>query len=172
MIDAIIQKRNENGLRVIKTAKTIEEINKASNEGFWPLIRKVIPSEEIKHKMCMIQNSETGEVEVIADRRTAIGKQYGQDWKVVLPFFSYYPHIFPNPYAAYLIPADIIVDEKVYIEEVIEDIVSASWQDNTFRLKSAEAVWDGQDLKIIEGQAFEQGVRIVRGRVMRNKLLG
>jgi hypothetical protein len=173
MIDAFTQPTNKNGLRVIKTAKTIEEINNATKEACWPLIKQVVPSHQISHKLCIIQNRKTGEVKPVVDRRTMIKQIHGEDWEVVLPFFSYYPHAFPNPYAAYLIPKDIAVDEKVFVEEVIEDILNFSWQGNGIRLKSAEAIWDGKDLRIIEGQAFEEDAKVMgRRRIRGRKIIG
>ncbi|WP_017733010.1 hypothetical protein [Nafulsella turpanensis] len=173
MIDAIIQKRNENKLRVIKTAKTEEEINEAARNGFFPLVKKVVPSEEIRHQLSIVQCRKTGEIRIITDRRTRVGEVYGEDWERVVPFYSYYPVSFPNPYAAYLIPPDIIKNEKVFVEEIIEDITSARWQFNTFRLKSGEAVWDGVDLRIIEGQGFEQEGRVVGNRrIGKSKIVG
>lgn len=168
MIESLIQKSNRNGLRVIKTAKTIEEINKAAGEGFRPLMKQVVPSDKIKSQICLIQNTKTGEVKTVGDQRSMVE----EGWEVVLPFFSYYPRIFPNPYAAYLIPADIKIEERVFLEEVIEDIPSAGWQGSTFRLASAEAVWDGKDFIIPDGQTFEKEWRSPGGRLRRLRILG
>jgi len=51
--------------------------------------------------------------------------------------------------AAYLIPKDIQIGERVFIEDLIEDYVGASWnQGDTFRLESCDAIWNGKDLEI------------------------
>lgn len=55
-----------------------------------------------------------------------------------------------SPFGAYLIPNDIKVGEKFFIEDLIENIVGAKYsRGNKARLKSAYAVWNGNDLEII-----------------------
>ena len=68
---------------------------------------------------------------------------------MVLDFTFYYPYSFPSPFAAYLIPRDIKIGEKVFLEDLIEDYIGASWnQGDTYRLESCEAVWNGKDFDI------------------------
>lgn len=52
-------------------------------------------------------------------------------------------------FAAYLISKDIKIGERVFIEDLIEDYIGASWsQGDTYRLDSCEAIWNGTDLEI------------------------
>lgn len=135
---------NPNSLRIIKTARTKEAINKSAKEGYWPLVKPVIPSPDIKRKFAVLQNSETGEIEVIYDYRAT-----KPDMDKVVDFTFYYPHHFESPYAAYLIPADLKVGEAVWIEDLIEDVVSGSWnQGDVYRLTNCDAVWDGVKFEI------------------------
>ncbi len=135
---------NPNNLRIVKTARTKGAINKAAKVGYWPLVKPVIPSPDIKRKFAVLQNSETGEIEVINDYRAT-----NTDMEKVVDFTFYYPHHFESPYAAYLIPADLEVGEAVWIEDLIEDIVSGSWnQGDVYRLGCCEAVWDGTYFKL------------------------
>ncbi|MBS9783416.1 MAG: hypothetical protein KGV46_02560 [Pasteurella sp.] len=143
---------NENGLRIVKTARSKKKINKAARKGYYPLIKEVIPSKEIHSKYCVIQHPETNEIKVIGDARrfmgdSGIGLQVC--YKTVIGWTSYYPYNFKSPFAAYLIPPDIKVGERVFVEDVIEDYVAARWnQGNTYRLESCEAIWNGEDLEI------------------------
>lgn len=41
------------GLRVIHTTRTEEEINKAAQVGFFPLVKKVLRSSEIRSKFAI-----------------------------------------------------------------------------------------------------------------------
>jgi hypothetical protein len=135
-----------NGLRVIKTARTEKAINQAAKEGFRPLVKPVKPSKKIHSKFCIWQNQTTGEIEVLSDYRI---NPLDGDWKQMIDWTEYYPHNFPMPFAAYLIPADISAGERVYVKDLIEDFIGMSWnQGDTFRLESCEAVWNGSDLKI------------------------
>lgn len=137
---------NDDSLRVIKTARTEAAINKAANHGFRPLIKKVERSEEITAKFAVYQNILTGEIEVVYDYRSFPKEGY----EVVIGWTRYVPDIFPSPYAAYLIPKDIVVGERVFLEDLIEDLPGVAWnQGDCFRLKSCEAVWNGADLEIL-----------------------
>jgi hypothetical protein len=51
---------------------------------------------------------------------------------------------FLSPFAAYLLPPDIVVGEIVILEDLIEDIVGARHKMHTYRLASAEAMWNGE----------------------------
>ena len=141
--------RNENlqGLRVIKTARDEFSINEAVKSGFKPLIKKVVPSDKICSKYAVIQNRKTGEVHVISDYRSNLYSDHNSDFETVIDWTFYYPYRFNSPFAAYLIPSDIIIGERVFIEDLIEDYIGASWgQGDTYRLDSCEAIWNGEEL--------------------------
>jgi len=143
--------RNENskGLRVIKTARDKNSINKAAKNGLKPLIKKVEPSDEIRSKYSLIQNKKTGEIEIICDYRMGFHSNDNEEFETVIDWTDYYPHRFKSPFAAYLIPKDIIIGERVFIEDLIEDYIGASWnQGDTYRLENCEAIWNGSDLEI------------------------
>ena len=137
--------KNANGLRIIYTARSKWAINRAINKGFIPIIKKVVSSDKIHSKFAVIRNTKTGKIDVIKDFRES-GRQ---DYEIVLDWTFYYPHYFSSPFAAYLIPSDIKTGERVYIDDLIEDIVGGSWnQGDTYRLTSSEAIWDGTELLI------------------------
>lgn len=161
-------KKSENGtfLRVIKTARTEDRINEAAYEGFFPLVKKVQPSDEIHSKFMVVQDKSSGRITVVHDIRTSRFGDLGfgdpivtefdgppdpemDNNEVVIPWSNYYPHSFPSPFAAYLIPHDIEKGERVYVEDVIEDVVGDRWnQGDTYRLASCEAIWNGSDLEL------------------------
>lgn len=141
--------RNSQGLRVINTARDQESINKAAKSGLKPLIKKVEHSEKIRSKYSVVQNKKTGEIEIVGDYRGGFPFNDGDQFVTVIDWTFYYPHNFKSPFAAYLIPNDIIVGERVYVEDLIEDYIGASWnQGDTYRLESCEAIWNGTDLEI------------------------
>lgn len=147
---------NAESLRTIKTARTKKAINKAAKRGYWPLMKPVIPSPEIKSKVMVLQHKATGEIELVSDYRMGGG---GKDYEVALDFQWYYPHKFKNPYAAYLIPPDIEVGEKVWLEDLIEDIVGGDWnQGDTWRRESGEATWNGEDFDIDAENMFRNSI--------------
>lgn len=143
---------NTPNLRIIKTARDKESINQAARKGYFPLVKKVERSEKIRSKYAVLQNNETGEIDVIGDYRVRnISSLIHMDVKtnLVIDFTFFYPYDFPSPYAAYLIPKDLIKNEKVLLEDLIQDYVGESWnQGDIYRLKSCEAIWNGDDFDI------------------------
>jgi len=136
----------ERELRIIKTGRSESAINKAAKKGFFPLIKKVEPSEEIRSKYAVLQNNKTGQIEVIGDLRDEL--DHGE-YKQIIAFTDYYPYHFKSPFAAYLIPKDINVGERVYLEDLIEDYIGTSWnQGDTYRLEGCEAIWNGKEFEI------------------------
>ncbi|MCH6199021.1 hypothetical protein MMU07_05510 [Aquiflexum sp. LQ15W] len=136
-------------LRIIETVRDEKSINQAVKNGFKPLIKKVIPSEDISTKYKVVQYKETGEIEVLGDYRGDMVMEDTREFDTVIDWTWYYPYSFKSPFAAYLIPKDIQVGERVFIKDLIEDYVGSTWnQGDTFRLESAEAIWNGSDLEI------------------------
>ncbi|WP_027004032.1 hypothetical protein [Hugenholtzia roseola] len=141
--------KNSNELRVIKTARDKDSINTAAKNGYRPLIKKVEPSDKIRSKYSVIQNKKTGEIEVIGDYRMGFRMDKDSEFVSVIEWTYYYPHNFNSPFAAYLIPKDIKIGERVFIEDLIEDYIGTSWnQGDTYRLESCEAIWNGTELEI------------------------
>lgn len=131
---------SENTIEVplVHTARTVYAINAAAKEGYWPLLRSIEPSTRIREKTLVSQNSD-GTINVAHDYRA----QPGADAYWRNPYHS------PLPFAAYLIPPDLQAGARVYLTDMIEDIVGQRWnQGDSYRQNSAYAVWDGTDLKI------------------------
>jgi hypothetical protein len=143
--------KNPNGLRLIKTGRDIDSINQAAKNGYRPLVKKVEPSPEIRSKYAVIQNKHTGKIALEGDYRSGsfIEGSSTYEFETVIGWTFYYPHNFKSPFAAYLIPSDIIIGERVFVEDLIEDFIGASWnQGDKYRLDSCEAIWNGTDLEI------------------------
>lgn len=141
--------KNTQKLRVIETARDKESINKAVKNGFKPLIKKVIPSEDILTKYTVIQYKGTLEIDVLGDFRGNMFMEDTREYDTLIDWTWYYPYSFKSPFAAYLIPKDIQVGERVFIKDLIEDYVGSTWnQGDSFRLESCEAIWNGSDLEI------------------------
>lgn len=129
--------------RIVKTARTEEEINSAARQGLWPLVKPVTPSSSIHFMVAVFQDPETGEIELSGDVR------YPPRGVQVVGYTYYYPYHFPNPFAAYLLPKDLRVGEEVWLEDLIEDVLEVFGNQGYHpRLQAAPAVWNGSDLVI------------------------
>lgn len=58
--------------RIIKTARNEQAINEAVEQGYWPLVKPVISSPDIKVKFAVSQNKTTGKITVANDYRDPI----------------------------------------------------------------------------------------------------
>ncbi|WP_373033812.1 hypothetical protein [Sulfurovum sp.] len=129
-------------MKTIRTARTEAEINEAVEKGYKPLIQKVIPSDKIKVMYALERDLKTGKVTVLHDSWEIYA--HHEDAERVIDKVYYYPYHFQSPFAAYLVPPDIEVGERVIIDDLIEDIVGARHKMHTYRLEKAEAVWNGE----------------------------
>lgn len=129
--------------RVIRTARTVDDINEAARSGLRPLVKPVTPSGDISSMVAVFQNPHTGEIELSGDMR------WEPKGRMVMNYTYYYPYHFPNPFAAYLLPPDLAVGEEVWLEDLIEDLV-ATWGNQGYqpRLAAAAATWNGADFVI------------------------
>ena len=153
---------NINDLIIIKTARNKESINEAAKAGYKLIIKKVEPSSQIRSKYSVVQNINTGEIEVLGDLRVRLDYDNDPNFETIIDWTLYYPYNFESPFAAYLIPPDLEKGESVLVEDLIEDIVGSVWnQGDAYRLESCEAIWNGEDL-IIQNNP-EQGPWVMKG---------
>ncbi len=134
--------RKKGLLRRIKTLRTEGEIKDAVNSGQKVLKEEVKPSKQIEVTDLHIKDKKTGEIIVKPYNYHAIPRDY--DRYEIVEKRTYYPYTFPSKVAAYVLPDDLEVDERVILEDLIEDIVGASHAWGTYRLDSAEAIWNGE----------------------------
>ncbi len=140
---------NAGNLRRIATARDERAINVAAENGFFPLIKKVVPAATLRTKFAVLQNLQTGHITVVTDFRDRTHSNFDGKFKTVIPFTFYYPYAFASPFAAYLIPKDLKVSERVVLLDLIEDYVGSTWnQGDIFRLERCEAIWNGNDFDI------------------------
>ncbi len=160
-MDASNNDKKIQNLRIIKTARDIDSINKAVKDGFTPLFKKVEPSKEIQSKYAIFRDKKTGEFHVFEDFRS-IGR-HREEYDEIIDWTYYYPHNFESPFAAYLIPNDISIGEHVMIGDLIEDYVNFTWnQGDVYRLEFCLAVWDGSNLDV-QYDADRDQLRVIVG---------
>ena len=138
--------RKKASLRTIKTLRTKKEIDDAVKAGQKLLKQKVKPSKEIRVTDLHIRDKQTGEIIIKPYNYHAIPNDY--DRYEIVKERTYYPYDFPSKEAAYLLPDDLKAGERVILEDLIEDIVGESHAWGTYRLDSAEAVWNGEKFEV------------------------
>lgn len=140
-------------LRVIQTARTINAMNVAAEAGYFPLVKELKASEKLYRTYCVFRNRKTNAIEIAEAEKGYV--QYGEyyeyspdEWEMVISYAKYYPYSFPEPFAAYLVPPDITIGERVVIKDLIEDYYGGTFWSHNIRLETLEAIWDGSDLVI------------------------
>jgi hypothetical protein len=129
----------------IKTARNLETMRDAQRRGFRLVFKDTgVENEFGEDKFMLCQNTVTGEIEWSGDFRSLPGK--GREWKVVRKFTNVRSDR-PFPLAAYLVPADLPIGARVFVEDVIEDVPVVFWnQGNASRLNSSPGFWSGEEI--------------------------
>lgn len=138
-----------NGLRIIETTRNFYEINinNLIDNGYIVLVKKVEPLPALFNNIHIFQHKQTKHIAILG----MDGRQWNRFKKSeheLLEKIIYYPYTFENPYAAYLIPPDIQINERVFVADLIEDYIGMKHWGNS-RLKSCEAIWNGKNLEIL-----------------------
>lgn len=137
----------EVSLRKIVTARTLEEMNAATRNGCRLLALRIERNPEIRAQYKVVKHTQTGEPRMVTDRRS---EPVGCDWEDCIPWSDYYPYHWPLPFAAYILPPDLAVDETVFLADLIEEHVGMIWnQGAVFRLAGCKARWTGREFELI-----------------------
>lgn len=140
----------ENDARIIDTARDLETINAAVQADLRILLLPCNPNPPFEYTVSVFQHKTKGTYRLDLDPRLRYrNPQEHQQWRHALSL-NYYPPLFKNAFAAYLIPADLKPGERVWLDDLIEDLLgSISGQGlGRIRLKSAYARWTGRAFEI------------------------
>ena len=142
------KKSEIDNLRKIKTIRGQKNIDKAIANGINLIIKNVEPFSTVEGKFCIVKNKKSGKTFKIYDFRDERG--YSDDFEIVQDWtYKYKKHQFPHG-AAYVIPEDIKDGEIVFVEDLIENLLSYHYnQGGSDRLKSCNALWKNNDLIIL-----------------------
>jgi hypothetical protein len=142
----MFDKNNVNSLPVISTARNVYEINEAVEDGYNVIVKEIIDNPEIGSSYTLIKDKE-GVYYEISDPR-GFGYKYYQEGNETIIDFKRYNNLSNRiPYAAYIIPKDLKVGTRVFLEDIIENIVHTMHHGCT-RLNKCEAVFNGKDFDI------------------------
>ena len=137
---------------VIKTARTIEDINRAANMGYSVDIRRVFhDTEKLYSVMTIGQDPQTGRIDISGDCRHSFQASTFDtgsisSYKEIFPFFEYYPYFQTSPIAAYLVPENTPDGTEVIIEDPIEDFVGTTHHG---RFRAMDVLGHIKDLKVV-----------------------
>ena len=153
-------------LRVIETARSLVALNKATEEGYKALIKEASTTDSESWHTWLIKNKQNGEYIEVSDPRsfwsiTRASFDFENDTRLLPEYLSsredddtnYFDYmrpprsVPPKPWAAYLIPKDLVKGERVVLEDLIEYRPQTTMGD---RRHTAIAIWTGNDFEIEE----------------------
>lgn len=142
---------------VVRTARTLEDMNFAAANGFRLLFRQAGSGKDLRKIIGVYRDRKTGELHQCNDQRIAgfiswnnskdnPTRQVYAGEEFVLPMFSFCPQGPASPIAAYLLPTDLPNNTLVFVEDIIEDFVKDYPQGSRVRTDYWFAKWTGEDL--------------------------
>jgi hypothetical protein len=154
----------ENGIEIdplIRSVRSLEAMNDAQIKGYKLVFRRTGEDYSFgDFKFILFQNNKTGALWWSGDFRDSQppgsshhehkSPEADNEWTLIQGWCNLRPDR-PFPLGAYLIPKNLTVNTRVFLEDVIEEIPLEYWnQGNAFRLVSSQAYWNGTDVTIIE----------------------
>jgi hypothetical protein len=145
--------RLASGERIIRTARSLQALRAAVNQGLIPYFVPNMESGRTQQKLSIVFDREKGRLSISGHFRSGgpfdqqqIELRYGKGAGIALRQ-DFRRH--SSPVAAYLLPHDIAVEERVYLEDLIEDRVASIWyQGDAYRASTGFAIWRGHELEI------------------------
>lgn len=153
---------NDSDARAIRTVRSYEAMQDAVARGFRLQFKPVEIDDEIGVSISLYRHRATGAVHLrsLQFRPLPFAEDFGRggsmdDWEFIGSAKCRPDAAFP--FAAYLIPPDLKRGERVFVEDLIEDVGERTAGTRTDRLLSSFAKWDGQEL-CLERSYFEVGI--------------
>lgn len=145
---------NKNELRIVQTIYNVSDLNAATRNGLLTLVKNIEPNANLYYRELLLKNFETGEYVTVPSRQFAV--QYGKtktfpenEWQLITSYTKYArPKRLSQKWAAYVLPEKPKLGERLFIEDIIEDILADRFWYKTIIAQSGEAVWNGADLEI------------------------
>lgn len=144
---------NPEDLPVVISLRSLPTMQLAAKAGFRLIFRDVGQSSNFgESKYILYQDSISGELWWSGDLREGFpapqfdGERH--DYRLIRSWFNARSDR-PFPLGAYAVAPNIAIGQRVFIEDVLEDISVEWWnQGNSHRLTNCTAVWNGEDLQL------------------------
>lgn len=137
------------GLPIIQTARSLAAIEEGVRRGYRPLFVAADYKNGVGTKLWVSFRPEENTILYSGDFRSMVGPLEGTENGIASIIVRHDDDRHPSPLAAYMIPPDIRPGDRVYVADIIEEIVLKRWnQGDGWRRVSSDAVWTGEKLEI------------------------
>ena len=156
---------NKHNLTEIETTYSLEKLNLAQEQGLKVVIIEREQNLDLFIRSLLLKHRITGEFKCASSRR--VFAQYGkiieypeEEWELVRKVQGYGRNRdLTQDWGAYILPDNVVPGEKVYIPDLIEDVVASRFWESVWYASDAEAIWNGSTLEI-DHSAYDRFVRI------------
>lgn len=140
----------QSGLPIIQTARSLAAIEDGVLRGYRPLFVKADYASKVGRKFWVSLPPQSGELIYGSDFRCMVmppSLKANKNWPSI--FVNHDSERPPSPLAAYMIPEELNPGDRVFVADIIEEIIEGTWnQGDSWRMKSGEAIWTGEVLEI------------------------
>lgn len=140
----------QSGLPIIQTARSLAAIEDGVIRGYRPLFVKADYASKVGRKFWVSLPPRMRELVYGSEFRCMVmppSLKANKDWPSIIVNHDSDRH--SSPLAAYMIPEELRSGARVFVADIIEEIVKGNWnQGDSWRMKSGEAIWTGETLEI------------------------
>lgn len=145
---------NPKDLPVVKTCYELNKLNEAIKDGHQTCVVKVIENPELYLSGLLLRNKSSGEYTLVHKRRIYVQyrgiKEYSvEEWETIHEV-SGYARTRPahEGWGAYILPLGVKPHDRVYVEDLLEDIVAFGFWYSVGAAVDGEGIWDGSSIAI------------------------
>lgn len=147
---------NQDGLPAVKTCYEVYELNQAIKAGHQTCIVQVSENPKLRLSGFLLRNKFSGDYEVVSARRIYV--QYGEimefsydEWETICEISGYArAQKASSGWGAYILPFGTKIGDRVYIEDLIEDIFAYQFWYSVAVASDAVGFWNGSKIEIDE----------------------
>ncbi len=146
---------NPKTLPIVLTCYTAYELNKFVDEGHKVVVLPIRKNPVFQQNNLLLRNRETSFFMVLPSRRMTRQydlqvEEYSEDeWELICEGTKYWRPRKPNDgWGAYVLPKEIQDGQRVYVADVLEDIVATYFHGAALPAEDGEGVWDGSKITI------------------------
>ncbi len=145
---------NPNNLIEVETCYDLRRLNKAIEAGQPYSIVQIKKNPDLERQNLLLKHRTTDKV-VLVESRTVFAQHQGrieythEEWEEIGVVKGYArTRERHEGWGAYILPSYIRPDDRVYIADLIEDIVATTFWSNVYPATDGEGTWDGERIRV------------------------
>ena len=146
---------NSNNLPEVLTCYSAFELNKFVSAGHKTVVEPIKRNRTLREKNLILRNKKTFE-HVATDSRQILHQYTGkaseyseEEWELIYKGTAYRrPRKQNDGWGAYILPKGIEDGQRVYVADLLEDIVATYFHGFPVAAEDGEGIWDGSNITI------------------------